>query len=113
MPEWPERAETHPFAAEDDSELGYMDDPYQEEPYEELLTPEFITSERDTLWMVEVLETLSVYWFISCFSIYRFILPTVLSFALSVVLSFYLTFYHSMYLSIILSVYMSFYLPFV
>ncbi|KTF81529.1 hypothetical protein cypCar_00034523, partial [Cyprinus carpio] len=51
--EWPERAETHPFAAEDDSELGYMDDPYQEEPYEELLTPEFITSERDTLWMVE------------------------------------------------------------
>uniref|UniRef100_A0A9J8CIV4 HECT-type E3 ubiquitin transferase n=1 Tax=Cyprinus carpio carpio TaxID=630221 RepID=A0A9J8CIV4_CYPCA len=53
VPEWPERAETHPFAAEDDSELGYMDDPYQEEPYEELLTPEFITSERDTLWMVE------------------------------------------------------------
>ncbi|XP_052393189.1 probable E3 ubiquitin-protein ligase HERC1 isoform X2 [Carassius gibelio] len=51
--EWPERAETHPFAAEDDSELGYMDDPYHEEPYEELLTPEFITSERDTLWMVE------------------------------------------------------------
>ncbi|XP_073791889.1 probable E3 ubiquitin-protein ligase HERC1 isoform X5 [Danio rerio] len=51
--EWPERAETHPFAAEEDSELGYMDDPYQEEPYEELLTPEFITSERDTLWMVE------------------------------------------------------------
>ncbi|XP_073680135.1 probable E3 ubiquitin-protein ligase HERC1 [Garra rufa] len=51
--EWPERAETHPFAAEDDSELGYMDDPYQEEPYEELFTPEFITSERDTLWMVE------------------------------------------------------------
>ncbi|XP_051773057.1 probable E3 ubiquitin-protein ligase HERC1 isoform X4 [Ctenopharyngodon idella] len=51
--EWPERAETHPFAAEEDSELGYMDDPYHEEPYEELLTPEFITSERDTLWMVE------------------------------------------------------------
>lgn len=52
--EWPERAETHPFAAEEESELGYMDDPYHEEPYEELLTPEFITSERDTLWMVEV-----------------------------------------------------------
>ncbi|XP_028827463.1 probable E3 ubiquitin-protein ligase HERC1 isoform X1 [Denticeps clupeoides] len=51
--EWTERAETHPFAAEEESELGYMDDPYQEEPYEELLTPEFITSERDTLWMVE------------------------------------------------------------
>ncbi|XP_037401666.1 probable E3 ubiquitin-protein ligase HERC1 isoform X2 [Pygocentrus nattereri] len=54
--EWPERAETHPFAAEEESELGYMDDPYQEEPYEELLTPEFIASERDTLWMVEAGE---------------------------------------------------------
>lgn len=31
-----------------------MDEPYQEEPYEELLTPDFIASERDTLWMVEV-----------------------------------------------------------
>ncbi|KAI7789321.1 putative E3 ubiquitin-protein ligase HERC1, partial [Triplophysa rosa] len=51
--EWPERADTHPFAAEEESELGYMDDPYHEEPYEELLTPEFISSERDTLWMVE------------------------------------------------------------
>ncbi|XP_036385733.1 probable E3 ubiquitin-protein ligase HERC1 isoform X2 [Megalops cyprinoides] len=51
--DWPERAETHPFAAEEESELGYMDDPYQEEPYEEVLTPEFITSEGDTLWMVE------------------------------------------------------------
>ncbi|TRY98659.1 hypothetical protein DNTS_005902 [Danionella cerebrum] len=49
--EWPERAETHPFGAEEDSELGYMDDPYQEEPYEELLTPEFISFERDTLSM--------------------------------------------------------------
>ncbi|KPP76970.1 putative E3 ubiquitin-protein ligase HERC1, partial [Scleropages formosus] len=49
--DWPEQAETHPFAAEEDSELGYMDDTYQEEPYEELLTPEFINSERDTLWM--------------------------------------------------------------
>ncbi|XP_066501303.1 probable E3 ubiquitin-protein ligase HERC1 isoform X2 [Hoplias malabaricus] len=56
VPEWPERAETHPFAAEEESELGYMDDPYQEEPYEELLTPEFIASERDTLWMVEAGE---------------------------------------------------------
>ncbi|KAI4901439.1 hypothetical protein NFI96_014722 [Prochilodus magdalenae] len=54
--EWPERAETHPFAAEEESELGYMDDPYQEEPYEELFTPEFIASERDTLWMVEAGE---------------------------------------------------------
>ena len=51
---WPEQAETHPYAAEEESELGYMDDPYHEEPYEELLTPEFISSERDTLWMVEV-----------------------------------------------------------
>ncbi|XP_019899964.2 probable E3 ubiquitin-protein ligase HERC1 isoform X1 [Esox lucius] len=51
--EWPERAETHPFAAEEESELGYMDDPYHEEPYEELQLREFITSERDTLWMVE------------------------------------------------------------
>ncbi|XP_076139905.1 putative E3 ubiquitin-protein ligase HERC1 isoform X8 [Alosa pseudoharengus] len=51
--EWPERAETHPFAAEEESELGYMDDSYQEEPFEELLSPEFISSERDTLWMVE------------------------------------------------------------
>ncbi|XP_035383560.1 probable E3 ubiquitin-protein ligase HERC1 isoform X3 [Electrophorus electricus] len=53
VPEWPERAETHPFAAEEEAELGYMDDSYQEEPYEELLTPEFISSERDTVWMVE------------------------------------------------------------
>ncbi|XP_035245722.1 probable E3 ubiquitin-protein ligase HERC1 isoform X2 [Anguilla anguilla] len=51
--DWPEQAETHPFAAEEESELGYMDDPYHEESYEEVLTPEFITSERDTLWMVE------------------------------------------------------------
>lgn len=54
--DWPEQAETHPFAAEEESELGYMDDPYHEESYEEVLTPEFITSERDTLWMVEVLH---------------------------------------------------------
>lgn len=56
MSEWPERAETHPFAAEEESELGYMDDPYHEEPYEELQFREFISSERDTLWMVEVLH---------------------------------------------------------
>ncbi|KAK2827719.1 hypothetical protein Q7C36_018645 [Tachysurus vachellii] len=49
--DWPERADTHPFSAEEEVELGYMDEPYQEEPYEELLTPEFIASERDTLWM--------------------------------------------------------------
>lgn len=70
--EWPERAETHPFAAEEDSELGYMDDPYHEEPYEELLTPEFITSERDTLWMVEVLET-DYHTIYHTFLIYHFI----------------------------------------
>ncbi|KAJ8338960.1 hypothetical protein SKAU_G00357460 [Synaphobranchus kaupii] len=51
--DWPEQAETHPFAAEEESELGYMDDPYHEESYEEALTPEFITSEREPLWMVE------------------------------------------------------------
>ncbi|KAM6984699.1 putative E3 ubiquitin-protein ligase HERC1 [Aplochiton taeniatus] len=51
--DWPEQVESHPYAAEEESELGYMDDPYHEEPYEELLTPEFISSERDTLWMVE------------------------------------------------------------
>nr|XP_015195044.1 PREDICTED: probable E3 ubiquitin-protein ligase HERC1 isoform X5 [Lepisosteus oculatus] len=53
MLEWPERAETHPFPAEEEPELGFMDDPQQEEPYEELLTPEFTNSERDTLWVVE------------------------------------------------------------
>ncbi|XP_062868147.1 probable E3 ubiquitin-protein ligase HERC1 [Trichomycterus rosablanca] len=51
--DWPDRADSHPFSAEEESELGYMDESYQEEPYEELLTPEFISSERDTLWMVE------------------------------------------------------------
>ncbi|KAF7696652.1 hypothetical protein HF521_005070 [Silurus meridionalis] len=54
--DWPERADTHPFSAEEEVELGYMDEPYQEEPYEELLTPDFIASERDTLWMVEGVE---------------------------------------------------------
>ncbi|XP_030623810.1 probable E3 ubiquitin-protein ligase HERC1 [Chanos chanos] len=51
--DWADHVETHPFGAEEESELGYMDDPYQEETYEELLTPEFISSERDTLWLVE------------------------------------------------------------
>lgn len=59
--DWTERVETHPFAAEEESELGYMDDTYQEEPYEDLLTPEFIGSERDTLWMVEVLPVFVSY----------------------------------------------------
>lgn len=54
--DWPERADTHPFSTEEEVELGYMDEPYQEEPYEELLTPDFIASDRDTLWMVEVLR---------------------------------------------------------
>ncbi|XP_053543730.1 probable E3 ubiquitin-protein ligase HERC1 isoform X7 [Ictalurus punctatus] len=54
--DWPERADTHPFSTEEEVELGYMDEPYQEEPYEELLTPDFIASDRDTLWMVEGVE---------------------------------------------------------
>ncbi|XP_066566869.1 probable E3 ubiquitin-protein ligase HERC1 isoform X2 [Amia ocellicauda] len=51
--DWPERAETHPFPAEEEPELGFMDDTQHEEPYEELLTPEFTNTERDNLWMVE------------------------------------------------------------
>ncbi|TSK72182.1 putative E3 ubiquitin-protein ligase HERC1 [Bagarius yarrelli] len=54
--DWPERGDTHPFSTEEEADLGYMDEPYQEEPYEELLSPDFIASERDTLWMVEGVE---------------------------------------------------------
>ncbi|XP_029024458.1 probable E3 ubiquitin-protein ligase HERC1 isoform X3 [Betta splendens] len=51
--DWPEQVEFHPYAAEDESELGYMDDPYHEETYEDLLTPSFFSLERDTLQIVE------------------------------------------------------------
>lgn len=60
--DWPERAETHPFPAEEEPELGFMDDTQHEESSEELFTPEFTNAERDTLWMVEVLTCL-----ISCY----------------------------------------------
>ncbi|KAM8827696.1 putative E3 ubiquitin-protein ligase HERC1 isoform 4-T4 [Spinachia spinachia] len=54
--DWPEQVEFHPYAAEE-SELGYMDDPYHEETYEDLLTPSFFSLERDTLQIVEVTQT--------------------------------------------------------
>ncbi|XP_040012787.1 probable E3 ubiquitin-protein ligase HERC1 isoform X3 [Xiphias gladius] len=54
--EWPEQVEFHPYAAEEESELGYMDDPYHEETYEDLLTPSFFSLERDTLQIVEAGE---------------------------------------------------------
>ncbi|XP_078128363.1 putative E3 ubiquitin-protein ligase HERC1 isoform X2 [Sander vitreus] len=53
--DWPEQVEFHPFSAEE-SELGYMDDPYNEETYEDLLTPSFFSLERDTLQIVEARE---------------------------------------------------------
>ncbi|XP_068430797.1 probable E3 ubiquitin-protein ligase HERC1 isoform X3 [Clinocottus analis] len=53
--DWPEQVEFHPFSAEE-SELGYMDDPYHEETYEDLLTPSFFSLERDTLQIVEAGE---------------------------------------------------------
>ncbi|XP_033952277.1 probable E3 ubiquitin-protein ligase HERC1 isoform X3 [Pseudochaenichthys georgianus] len=53
--DWPEQVEFHPYAAEE-SELGYMDDPYHEETYEDLLTPSFFSLERDTLQIVEAGE---------------------------------------------------------
>ncbi|KAM9841857.1 putative E3 ubiquitin-protein ligase HERC1 [Aulostomus maculatus] len=53
--DWPEH-EFHPFSAEEESELGYMDDPYHEETYEDLLTPSFFSLERDTLQIVEAGE---------------------------------------------------------
>lgn len=52
--DWPEQVEFHPYSAEEESELGYMDDPYHEESYEDLLTPSFFSLERDTLQIVEV-----------------------------------------------------------
>ncbi|XP_034565879.1 probable E3 ubiquitin-protein ligase HERC1 isoform X2 [Notolabrus celidotus] len=54
--DWPEQVEFHPFSAEEESELGYMDDPYHEESYEDLLTPSFFSLERDTLQIVEAGE---------------------------------------------------------
>ncbi|XP_037548156.1 probable E3 ubiquitin-protein ligase HERC1 [Nematolebias whitei] len=54
--DWPEQVEFHPFSAEEESELGYMDDPYHEETYEDLLTPSFLNLERDTLQIVETGE---------------------------------------------------------
>ncbi|XP_061887279.1 probable E3 ubiquitin-protein ligase HERC1 isoform X3 [Entelurus aequoreus] len=50
--DWPEYVEFHPFSAEEESELGYMDDVYHEETYEDLLTP-FFSLERETLHIVE------------------------------------------------------------
>lgn len=52
--DWPEQVEFHPYSVDEESELGYMDDPYQEETYEDLLTPAFCSLERDALQMVEV-----------------------------------------------------------
>ncbi|KAM4720559.1 putative E3 ubiquitin-protein ligase HERC1 isoform 3-T4 [Anableps anableps] len=54
--DWPEHVEFHPFSAEEESELSYMDDPYHEETYEDLLTPSFFSMERDTLQIVEAGE---------------------------------------------------------
>uniref|UniRef100_UPI0037E82BA5 probable E3 ubiquitin-protein ligase HERC1 n=1 Tax=Semicossyphus pulcher TaxID=241346 RepID=UPI0037E82BA5 len=54
--DWPEQVEFHPYSVEEESELGYMDDPYHEESYEDLLTPSFFSLERDTLQIVEAGE---------------------------------------------------------
>ncbi|KAM9306994.1 putative E3 ubiquitin-protein ligase HERC1 [Pholidichthys leucotaenia] len=54
--DWPEQVEFHPYSAEEESDLGYMDDPYHEETYEDLLTPSFFSLERDTLQIVEAGE---------------------------------------------------------
>ncbi|XP_028317880.1 probable E3 ubiquitin-protein ligase HERC1 [Gouania willdenowi] len=54
--DWPEQVEFHPYSAEEESELGYMDDAYHEETYEDLLTPSFFSLERDTLQIVETGE---------------------------------------------------------
>ncbi|XP_078812489.1 putative E3 ubiquitin-protein ligase HERC1 isoform X5 [Oryzias latipes] len=53
--DWPEQVEVHPFSAEE-SELGYMDYPYQEETFEDLLTPSFLSLETDTLQLMETGE---------------------------------------------------------
>lgn len=54
--EWPEQVEFHPYIAEEESELGYMDDPDHEDTYDDLLTS-FFSLERDTLQIVEVTHT--------------------------------------------------------
>ncbi|XP_026152678.1 probable E3 ubiquitin-protein ligase HERC1 isoform X2 [Mastacembelus armatus] len=51
--DWPEQVEFHPYSAEEESELGYMDDPYHEETYEDLLTPSFFNLELDMLQIAE------------------------------------------------------------
>lgn len=56
--DWPEQVEFHPYSAEQELELGYMDDPYHEETYEDLITPSFFSLERDTLHIVEVIRKL-------------------------------------------------------
>lgn len=55
--DWPEQVEFHPYSSEQESDLGYMDDPYHEESYEDLITPSFFSLERDTLHIVEVRHT--------------------------------------------------------
>lgn len=52
--DWPEQVEFHPYSAEQELDLGYMDDAYHEETYEDLITPSFFSLERDTLHIVEV-----------------------------------------------------------
>uniref|UniRef100_A0A1A8FK92 HECT-type E3 ubiquitin transferase n=1 Tax=Nothobranchius korthausae TaxID=1143690 RepID=A0A1A8FK92_9TELE len=54
--DWPEQVGFHPYSAEEESELGYMDDPYHEETNEDLLTSSFFSLERDTLQIVEAGE---------------------------------------------------------
>lgn len=51
--DWPEQVEFHPYSVEEESELGYMDDPY----HEDLLAPSFFSLERDALQIVEVTFT--------------------------------------------------------
>lgn len=58
--DWPEQAEIHSYSAEQESELGYMDDPYNEETYEELLTPSFFSLERETLHIVELTHAVCI-----------------------------------------------------
>ncbi|KAK2888184.1 probable E3 ubiquitin-protein ligase HERC1 isoform X2 [Channa argus] len=57
--DWPEQVGFHPYSAEEESDLGYMDDPYHEEAYEDLLTPSFFSLERETLQIVEAGEECS------------------------------------------------------
>ncbi|KAJ0013027.1 hypothetical protein NQD34_017361 [Periophthalmus magnuspinnatus] len=54
--EWAEQVEFHPYATEEESELDFMEDPYDEESYEDLLTSSFFNLERDALQIVEAGE---------------------------------------------------------